>query len=373
MTRYQLSDTPAGPNQPWTSSPEGIKPAGADYLSPHGTSHTALSPHGAPLRSGSSLRFDPEDTVHRVGRAGHPEEAQTSHQLHSQMLSPHSSVTKGSHSSSEHHPPAVGTFSSEQGHEGEERRGSNKTRFNLFGPRQHGSDPPQPPLSAPAGQVSFDFSSPSPSALSPPLFSPFFSSPREKPPLTRSRSLPPCPSSQGPVRSRTCVGLRQSKPPICFGRHRKRWFFVADEYYGEDVATAKFLFLVRPSKLSSLPLSYLIAHRILISLSLFLAQTFSSSFSPFLPFLSGGRSRSNSAAKPNLDDRDRPRQGSRDVHQYPHLAKKDERKPEFAQERRGLVDGGSSEEEDDDGQGEEDYHGKGFGPEGGRHLPQDSM
>ncbi|KAL7415385.1 magnesium transporter NIPA-domain-containing protein [Mrakia frigida] len=147
MTRYQLSDTPSGPNQPW-SNPDTDKPpsnSNSNYLSPHGA--PAL---GAPLRSGTSLRFDPEDTVHRVGRAGHPEEAQTSHQLHSEMLSPHSSFSKGSHS--DHHPPAVGTFSSssDQGNEGEERRGSNKTRFNLFGPRPHGSEPPLP-LSAPPG------------------------------------------------------------------------------------------------------------------------------------------------------------------------------------------------------------------------------
>lgn len=235
MTRYQLSDTPSGPNQPWSSNPDVDKPS-ANYLSPHGTGNSAL---GAPLRSGTSLRFDPEDTVHRVGRAGHPEEAQTSHQLHSEMLSPHSSFSKGSHSSSEHHPPAVGTFSSpsDQGHEGEERRGSNpKTRFNLFGPRQHGSEPPQP-LSAPAGVSLRSFSLPLPLYSLALSFSDELSlvylrrSQERTVSLIRFRSLLlPFPSSQGSVRSRTCGGVRQSELSICVGRYRERWIFVADEY-----------------------------------------------------------------------------------------------------------------------------------------------
>lgn len=77
VPRYQLSDRPP------SSNPNSLRAP-----SVHGHDYADRQDQYPP-RAGS-LRFDPEDVVHRVGRAGHPEEAIHSTQLH---LPPSSSST----------------------------------------------------------------------------------------------------------------------------------------------------------------------------------------------------------------------------------------------------------------------------------------
>lgn len=165
MTRYALSDPPSGPNH-W-SNPDDNRAPSSDHE--HGRNQF-LSPQpigGGPPRSGSALRFDPEDTVHRPGRAGHPEEATHTREIHgditsprgsfrgqrgSETLSPHSSFSRAS---GQGHAAAVGTFST--GDEREERSGggsSGARRFQFFGPR-HAAEPP---ASAPVMVSHFSFS-----------------------------------------------------------------------------------------------------------------------------------------------------------------------------------------------------------------------
>ncbi|CED82048.1 Uncharacterized conserved protein [Phaffia rhodozyma] len=75
IPRYQLTDRP--PSRTSSADTSVIKEH--DYAQP---GEQVQIHHSQPPRQGT-LRFDPEDTVHRVGRAGHPEEAIHSTQLHS--------------------------------------------------------------------------------------------------------------------------------------------------------------------------------------------------------------------------------------------------------------------------------------------------